>query len=317
MIRKLIILLLIVGCALAITTEDIYDNSYALVIGINRYENIKRLNYAVKDAKFIKYVLMHDYNFKRENIVLLINENATYSKIRSEFSKISKLADVNDRVLIYFAGHGQTMDLPGGGEKGYLLPYEVILDDLYLTGLPMDELKNIALISKAKHILYLIDACYGGMAAIGTRGLNPESTSNYIHKITKNPSRQVITAGGRDEEVIEKPEWGHSAFTKNIRTALKFGNADYNDDNVITANELYLYLKEKVTIDSQNSQTPQYSRMTSDEGEFVFFVPNTAYKSQNDTDRKLQELLKKNAELEAKIKFLENQRQLDEYEKYY
>ena len=310
MIRKLIILLLILGCALAITTEDIYDNSYALVIGINRYENIKRLNYAVKDAKFIKYVLMHDYNFKRENIVLLINENATYSKIRSEFSKISKLADVNDRVLIYFAGHGQTMNLPGGGEKGYLLPYEVNLDDLYLTGLPMDELKNIALISKAKHILYLIDACYGGMAAIGTRGLNPETTSNYIHKITKNPSRQVITAGGRDEEVIEKPEWGHSAFTKNIRTALKFGNADYNDDNVITANELYLYLKEKVTIDSQNLQTPQYSRMTSDEGEFVFFVPNTAYKSQNNTDRKLQELLKKNAELEAKIKFLENQRQL-------
>ena len=40
MIRKLIILLLILGCALAITTEDIYDNSYALVIGINRYENI-------------------------------------------------------------------------------------------------------------------------------------------------------------------------------------------------------------------------------------------------------------------------------------
>ena len=261
----------------------------------------------------MKSILMHDYNFKRENIVLLINENATYSKIRSEFSKISKLADVNDRVLIYFAGHGQTMDLPGGGEKGYLLPYEVILDDLYLTGLPMDELKNIALISKAKHILYLIDACYGGMAAIGTRGLNPESTSNYIHKITKNPSRQVITAGGRDEEVIEKPEWGHSAFTKNIRTALKFGNADYNDDNVITANELYLYLKEKVTIDSQNLQTPQYSRMTTDEGEFVFFVPNASYKSQNDKDRQLQELLKKNAELEAKIKYLENQRQLGNY----
>ena len=313
MIRRLIILLLIVGCALAVTTEDIYDNSYALIIGINKYESIKRLNYAVKDAKFMKSVLMHDYNFKKENITLLINENATYSKIRSEFSKISKLADVNDRVLIYFAGHGQTMDLPGGGEKGYLLPYEVILDDLYLTGLPMDELKNIALISKAKHILYLIDACYGGMAAIGTRGLNPESTSNYIHKITKNPSRQVITAGGRDEEVIEKPEWGHSAFTKNIRTALKFGNADYNDDNVITANELYLYLKEKVTIDSQNLQTPQYNRMTSDEGEFVFFVPNTTYKSQNDTDRKLQELLKKIAELEANIKFLENQRQLGEY----
>ena len=53
--------------------------------------------------------------------------------------------------------------------------------------------------------------------------------------------------------------------------------------------------------------------MTTDEGEFVFFVPNTAYKSQNDKDRQFQELLKKNAELEAKIKYLENKKLLDDF----
>ena len=30
--------------------SDIYDNSWALIIGIDRYENVQNLNYAVKDA---------------------------------------------------------------------------------------------------------------------------------------------------------------------------------------------------------------------------------------------------------------------------
>ena len=46
--------------------------------------------------------------------------------------------------------------------------------------------------------------------------------------------------------------------------------ADMNDDGYITANELGMFLVEKVTIDSKSQQTPQYGRMTSEEGEFIF-----------------------------------------------
>tara|TARA_B110000196_G_C20831883_1_gene514114 strand:+ start:4 stop:699 length:696 start_codon:yes stop_codon:yes gene_type:complete len=121
-------------------------------------------------------------------------------------------------------------------------------------------------------MLYLVDACYGGIAAVGSRGLVPNSTNstNFIDKVAKFQSRQVITAGGRGEKVIEKPEWGHSAFTLNIKRGLKDGAADMNSDGYITANELGMFLSEKVTIDSGNQQTPQYGRMTSEEGEFIF-----------------------------------------------
>ena len=34
----------------------------------------------------------------------------------------SSSAKANDRVLIYFAGHGMTDDLPDGGEMGYHPP---------------------------------------------------------------------------------------------------------------------------------------------------------------------------------------------------
>ena len=255
---------------LAVTTDDIYDNSWALIIGIDKYENVQNLNYAVKDAESMQSMMIEYFDFPKDNVQILLNEEATYNNIRRQFSKISKSAGENDRVLIYFAGHGETIDLPEGGERGYLLPYDGNRDDLYLTAVPMDELRQISFMSNAKHILYLVDACYGGIAAVGSRGLDSKTTPDYISKVTKNKARQIITAGGRGEKVIEKSEWGHSAFTLNLSRGLKDMNADLNGDDVITANELGLFLSEKVTIDSDNQQTPQYGRMTSQEGEFVF-----------------------------------------------
>ena len=262
--------ILLFGYGLALTTEDIYDNSYALIIGIDKYQNVQNLNYAVKDAESIHDILVNTFDFPEFNIKLLKNEEATKQNILKSFSDITKKADYKDRVLIYFAGHGATDDLPEGGEMGYLLPVDGDNDDLFLSSIAMDDLKRISLMSKAKHLLYLVDACYGGIAAIGSRGLDSKSTPNFIEKITKNKSRQIITAGGRGEEVIEKSEWGHSAFTLNLIRGLKEGNADLNADSYITANELGMFLREKVTIDSENQQTPQYGRMTSQEGEFVF-----------------------------------------------
>ena len=268
MYKLLSILLFTYG--LTLTTEDIYDNSYALIIGIDKYQNVQNLNYAVKDAESIHDILVNTFDFPEFNIKLLKNEEATKQNILKSFSDITKKADYKDRVLIYFAGHGATDDLPDGGEMGYLLPVDGDNDDLFLSSIAMDDLKRISLMSKAKHLLYLIDACYGGIAAIGSRGLDSKSTPNFIEKITKNKARQIITAGGRGEEVIEKSEWGHSAFTLNLIRGLKEGNADLNADSYITANELGMFLREKVTIDSENQQTPQYGRMTSQEGEFVF-----------------------------------------------
>ena len=264
--------ILLIACGLAVTTEDIYDNSFALIIGIDKYQNVKPLNYAVKDAESIQDILINTFDFPKDNVRLLTNEDATKQNIIEAFSDITTKAEDNDRVLIYFAGHGETMDLPEGGEMGYLLPVDGNSNNLYVSSIGMDELKKISLMSNAKHLLYLVDACYGGLAAIGSRGLDAKTTSNFIEKITKNKSRQIITAGGRGEQVIEKSEWGHSAFTLNLNRGLKEGNADLNGDDYITANELGMFLSEKVTIDSENQQTPQYGRMTSQEGEFVFVL---------------------------------------------
>ena len=269
--------ILLFAYGLAITTDDIYDNSYALIIGIDKYENVSNLDYAVKDANSITTLLRNNFNFPSKNIQTLLNEEATYSNIRNSLSEISSSAKANDRVLIYFAGHGMTKDLPDGGEMGYLLPVDGIKDNLYASAIPMNDLKDLSYMSKAKHMLFLVDACYGGLAAVGKRGLDATNTTNYIKKVTNIKSRQIITAGGKAEQVIEKPEWGHSAYTMNLLRGLRSGLADSNEDGYITADELGDYLTEKVTIDSDNQQTPQSRRLTSHEGEFVFVASDNEY----------------------------------------
>ena len=115
MYNLLSILLFTIG--FSITTEDIYDNSWALIIGIDKYQNVQKLNYAVDDAESIKEILNNSFHFPSDNISILINEEATKQNILRSFSEITKNAKSNDRVLVFFAGHGETMDLPGSGDK--------------------------------------------------------------------------------------------------------------------------------------------------------------------------------------------------------
>ena len=272
---KKLILILMLGNAFAVTTDDIYDNSYALVIGIDKYENVDKLNYAVQDAEAIKNLLVSSFNFPEKQIIMLTDKEATLDNIRTKLFEVATSVNESDRLLVYFAGHGETYNLKSGGERGYLIPVDGDLDNIFATCLPMSDIKEVASVTVAKHVLFLMDACYGGLLAVDARSIS-KTTSGYIDKITRDNARQIITAGGKGEQVIEKSEWGHSAFAKNLLHGLKTGIADEDSDGYITADELGSFLKKRVTIDSDNNQTPVTRRFGSDEGEFVFI--NTEYK---------------------------------------
>ena len=312
MYKILPILLFAVG--FAVTTEDIYDNSYALIIGISEYQNVSHLNYGASDAEAIHNVLISHFDFPEENTKLLINVDATADNIRRAFSDFMNVIDENDRFLIYFSGHGATESLPNGEERGYLMPVNSDPLNLFSSSIPMEELKRISQITIAKHILYLVDATYGGIAREGNREnvnldnldylyegkeaatikiiknrlqniygdyIEPKNLPSYIRKITNDRGRQIITAGGRGEQTIEKPEWGHSAFTKNLISALYDGQADINDDGIIIATELGNYIRSGVAIDTEGIQTPYVRRFTSDMGEFIFMVKENISEEEN------------------------------------
>jgi len=277
--------------AIDLKNEDVYDDSWALIVGINDYEHVRGLNYAVEDALAMKNMLISDFGFKRNNVRVLTNSEATGSNIKKELHSLVKSVGENDRVVFYFAGHGETETLGiEGGDMGFLIPADGDADDLYLTAIPMDELKRISNWSKAKHMLFLVDACYGGLAAMNTRSLSSKS-DGYLDKITEDISRQIITAGGKEEQVLEKDEWEHSAFTKNLLSGLKEKRADYNNDGIITGAEIGMYVQEKVSLDTDNFQTPQIRRFTPHEGEIIFLTKVEQKKEEEKEELDYQQLL--------------------------
>jgi formylglycine-generating enzyme len=262
-------------------TESPYQKSWALLIGINKYPELPsqyQLSYAVNDVNDMKKVLLEQYQFPADNIITLTDKQATKQKINDAMGQLTDKNKIkpDDRVLVYFSGHGQTVPLQNSGEMGYLLPYDAKVDindasnpsSYYTTCIGMDELRRLSQIIPAKHVLFLVDTCYSGLAINSSRSGLQTTVSNYLQKISSLKSRQIITAGLKGEESIEKPEWGHGAFTYKLLEALRTGVADENSDGVTTGLELASYLRNVVPNISPN-QTPQYGYFEG-EGEFMF-----------------------------------------------
>ena len=57
-----LLLILLFAYGLAFTTDDIYDNSWALIIGINKYEKVQKLDFEADDAIEMKGILIESFN---------------------------------------------------------------------------------------------------------------------------------------------------------------------------------------------------------------------------------------------------------------
>lgn len=243
-----------------------YTNSWALIIGINDYLNVAPLNYASKDAESIAKIIKEKFCFPEKNITLLLDKEATSNKIMSSLLRFAK-EDVypDDKLLVFFAGHGHTI-LGRRGEVGYLVPVNGNLDDLS-TLIRWDELTRNSEIIQAKHVFFIMDACYGGLAL--TRALKPGSM-RFLKSMLQRYSRQVLTAGKADEKVADSGGPLHSVFTGHLLQALE-GKAA-TDDGTITANNIMSYVYEKVSKDLHSQQTPHFGFLDGD-GDFIFKAP--------------------------------------------
>ena len=48
----------------SLSKENIYDKSYAIIIGIDDYQNISNLDYAVNDAESVKEMLINQFSYE-------------------------------------------------------------------------------------------------------------------------------------------------------------------------------------------------------------------------------------------------------------
>ena len=102
---------------------------HLVVVGINRYKNAAlNLTYAETDAKGIQgFFQSADVKklFKNVHVYSLMSEQATGQKIKGLFAEVGRKAQPQDTLLIYLAGHGDTV-----GEEWYFIPHDVVSPEI-------------------------------------------------------------------------------------------------------------------------------------------------------------------------------------------
>ena len=238
---------------------------YALIIGISRYKNsangIPNLEYADADARSIYEFLQRPAGggFARENMLLLLNEEATTRRIREALTSFITKASANDLLLIFLASHGAPDQF--APQNLYVITYDTSVLDMPQTALPMPELgRHINQSVKSERVVLLFDACHSaGLATTGVRNLANNLANLYLETLLYNErGRAIITSSNVNETSLESQKWGngHGVFTYYLLEGLK-GSADTNGDHLVSVGEIFRYVRQKVRLDTGLKQNPR------------------------------------------------------------
>jgi formylglycine-generating enzyme required for sulfatase activity len=240
-----------------------YGDSWAVIVGINGYQNpqIPKLRAAINDARAVERTLLAQ-GFRRDRIITLVDAQATKAAIERVLGdQLRTQMREQDRLLVFFAGHGTTVRVQGDDE-GYLMPVDADPSQLYSTSISMEALGRLSRRLPAKHVLYVIDACYSGYAIYKPRSIS----ANLLEEMVRKPGIQIMTAGRQGDAAQERGEHGvfNSVFLRGIQ-----GGAFASDRGWLASDELFTWIRERVYAESEKQQLPQFGNLHG-EGQFVF-----------------------------------------------
>jgi len=241
---------------------------FAVVIGISHYakggdQQINDLQYADRDAKSVLDFLKSPAGggVADQDALLLLNGDATTESVRHALFTFLTKPQEQDTVVIYIAGHGAPDPLDP--RNLYLLTADAKPDDMGGTAFPMWQLQDVFdRVLKAKRVLTFADTCHsygfsGERAGAGTKRAN-NLVNQYLQRYASKGERAVVTASDISESSFEDAKWGdgHGVFTYFLLQGMK-GAADSNHDGVVTAGELFAYLKQAVPQATGGKQNPR------------------------------------------------------------
>lgn len=247
-----------------------FGRYYALIIGVQNYEQLDDLQSPLNDVDRAARVLEQKYGF---SVITLVDPDQL--TVMRAINELNDTLTDDDNLLIYFAGHGNRLQ-SGARETGYWLPANAELPPNDTLWVPNEFVSRHLGRLEAKRVLIVSDSCYAGLL-----GDDPgyvmvgegQYTDEYIEWKMPKRSRLVLASGG-DSPVLDSGGGEYSVFARAFFEELE------NSQQVLTAPELFLRVRGRVResdLANQVGQEPQL-KVIKDAGHEVgdfFFVPTT------------------------------------------
>jgi hypothetical protein len=254
---------------LEVTQPNSAGKQLALIIGNNAYQDWPVLQTAVQDAEALSKLLVSKYGFNSQDVLLL--RNTSRIQLLEGFDWLQSNAGPEDRVLIYYAGHGEYDDQ----EDGWWVPVDASTKNRYehiANSVILNKLRSV----KAHHKLLISDSCFSGNLL--SRGIVKQpgqgwSAPPWFREKSRLKAVQGFTSGGNEPVSDGGAKWeGHSIFAYHLLAQLQANQRPF-----LAASELGERLKSLVANDTMMlkgaAQTPQFQAINNQGhqgGEFFF-----------------------------------------------
>ena len=255
--------------AQALIKSDInFGKYYALIIGVEEYDNMSSLDTPVNDVDSIASLLEEKYGFTVEKVI-----NANNISIMEAINNLNQQLKEEDNLLIFYAGHGYRLQNEHV-ESGYWLPTNADAPPRDTNWVSNEFVTRHLARLKAKRVLIVADSCYAGLLSESPDFLLAGNNSNdleFIKYKANKRSRLLLTSGG-DQPVLDSAGDKHSIFAKAFIETLS------NNDEIMTGPQLFKSVHDQVVEESAKAdfpQEPQYKAIKGaghEVGEF-FFIP--------------------------------------------
>jgi uncharacterized caspase-like protein len=227
-------------------------NRYALLIAASRFEDpgLRRLVAPSEDVESLARVLEKPTigNF---SVCRLIDE--TSYRVASEIEQFFAERKREDMALLYFSGHG-LKDEDGNFYFAALNTNRRLLRSTAVTDSLVSDVANR---SRCRQQLIILDCCYSGSFA--HRMMGKGDTAVNLGERFKGRGRAVLTASDSTQYAFEGDTLSgqavRSVFTESLIAGLDTGEADLDGDGLISIDDLYSYVYERV-VDHTPAQRP-------------------------------------------------------------
>jgi len=221
-------------------------NRVALIIGIEKYNQTPKASFANLDAKYFYEYAQKGFGISRNNIKLLIDEDANLIESLGTINKWlpGKIKSGQTELIIFFAGHGLAS---ADGKELYLLPQDGDPDLLARTALSRTELFDDILKLNPKSVTIFLDTCYSGVSRDEKTLLASARPVRIVANEQETPKNfSIFTASQLDQVSSGLKDAKHGIFSYYLMKGLE-GKADMNKDKKITNGELLAYMDQNVS----------------------------------------------------------------------
>ncbi len=227
----------------------------ALVIGNSEYRDagLSRLGTPAADVRYLARVLQDPLTGSFDEVRTL--DNPESAEARREVARLFANRTRDDLVLLYFSGHGV---LDEHGEL-HLAVRDTEREMVSATGVAAKFVSEQMDRSNSRKAVLILDCCHAGAFARGSKGAVGGSVGTKTAFEGTGQGRIVLTATDATQYAFEGEQvtggGQPSVFTRHLIEGLASGAADTDGDGLVSVDELYDYVQERV-INETPKQTP-------------------------------------------------------------